>query len=156
MDILILILLVFLGAVLLVTEIALVPGFGVTGIMGVITMLSAILYAFFGVGNLAGWVTMAVVLLVCLLLILWAVYGRSLDKVALTETIDSSVGDPKISNLAVGQKGIAVTRLASIGNVDFDGVLVEASAQEGAFVNPGDTVVITRMESGVVYVKVVK
>ncbi len=153
MEIFTLLLLVLLGIVLLVTEVVLIPGFGITGILGVTFFVASVSYSFVVMGALAGWLTLIAVVLLCVSLILWSVYGKSLDKMALKEKIDSSVADPTVAQLTIGMQGVAVTRLASIGNVDFNGKTVEATAQYGNFIDDGDTVEITRIENGTVYVK---
>ena len=59
-------LIVLLATVLLVVEILFVPGVGVSGIAGVIAMVGAVVYAFFAIGNLAGWVTLILVGMICI------------------------------------------------------------------------------------------
>ena len=83
MDYLITAVLVVFATVLLAVEVMLIPGFGFTGIVGVASMIGAIAYAFFNIGALAGWVTFAAACVICVALFLWALYGKSLDKVAL-------------------------------------------------------------------------
>lgn len=144
---------ILLGVVLLVVEVALIPGLGLTGIVGAAFMIAAIVYAFIGVSTLVGWLTLIGSILICVLLIVWAVYGKSLDKVALKEKIDSSVADPNIATLSVGMRGVAVTRLASIGNAEFDGTVVEVAVRNGNFVDADENVEIVLIQDGTVYVK---
>lgn len=153
MEIFILLLLILVGAVLLVAEVVFIPGVGIPGFLGVASFLGAVYYSFTAMGELAGWLTLVAVVLLCVFLILWSIYGKSLDKMALKEKINSSVADPNVSQLTVGMKGVAVTRLASIGNVDFDGKIVEVTAQYGNFIDNSEAVEITKIENGVVYVK---
>lgn len=156
MEVFVLLLLGLMGIVFLVTEVVLIPGFGLTGILGVISFMAAVCYSFVVMGTLAGWLTLISVVLLCVVLILWSIYGKSIDKMALKEKIASSVADPNIATLSVGMKGVAVTRLASIGNIDINGNTIEATAQFGEFVDAGEIVEITRLENGTVYVKKVK
>ena len=153
MELFILFLLIFLGIVMLVVEVALIPGFGITGITGTVSIMAAVVYAFIVIGAAAGWLTLLGSLLLCVLLIYWAVYGKSLDRMALKETIESSVADPNVATLSVGMRGVAITRLASIGNVDFDGKIVEATVRNGNFIDADENVEIVLLEEGVVYVK---
>lgn len=153
MELFFLSMMILLGMVLLVVEVALIPGLGLTGIAGGAFMIAAIVYAFMGVSALAGWITLVVSILLCVLLIVWAVYGKSLDKVALKEKIESSVADPNIATLSVGMRGVAVTRLASIGNAEFDGKVVEVAVRNGNFVDTDENVEIVLIQDGTVYVK---
>lgn len=152
MDILVIALLVLLGIVLLAVEIALIPGIGITGVMGVLSLVSAVFYAFFIINSLAGWITLLIVLLASVSLFLWAVYGDSIDKVALKKNIDSTVKDNETNTLKVGDKGVAITRLALIGEADFGGVLAEVKSSDG-FIEEGTSIIVERISGGIFYVK---
>ena len=91
MDILITILLVIFATVMLTVEVVFIPGFGITGFTGVIAMAGSIFYAFVQLGNAAGWITLLVGGMVSIALFLWALYGNSIDKVALKKNIKSTV-----------------------------------------------------------------
>ena len=97
MDYVITALIVLFATVLLAVEIMLIPGFGFTGILGVLSMIGAISYSFFVLGNVAGWITLLVACAICVGLFLWALYGKSLDKVALKKNIDSTVKEDEIN-----------------------------------------------------------
>ena len=62
MELFVIGLLIVLGTVLLVAEIALIPGFGVSGIAGIGAMIGSAVYAFMQLGEIAGWVTIAIVI----------------------------------------------------------------------------------------------
>ena len=108
MELFVISLLILLGVVLLSVEIALIPGVGITGIMGVLSLISAICYAFVCLSTMAGWITTLIVVVLLAILFAWAVYGNSIDKVALRKKINSSVENPEIKGLKVGDKGFAV------------------------------------------------
>ena len=57
MDIVITVVMVLLAALLLTVEVVLIPGFGVTGILGMLAMAGSVFYAFFALGYVAGWIT---------------------------------------------------------------------------------------------------
>ena len=145
-------LLIVLGTVLLVAEIALIPGFGVSGIAGIGALIGSAVYAFMQLGEIAGWVTIAIVIVVAIALILWAVYGKSLDNIALKENITSTVADAGVSGIKVGDKGVTVTRLALIGDAKFGGNIVEVTSADG-FIDEKRDVVVTRIAAGVIYVE---
>lgn len=152
MELLVISVLVFLGVLLLGVEIALIPGVGFAGITGVISLIASVAYAFMYMGTLAGWITLVLVVLISVLLFMWAVNGKSLDKVALKKKVTSNVADPFISSLSVGEEGVAVARLALIGEAEFHGNRVEVKSSDG-FIDEGVHVVIERISSGVIYVK---
>ena len=152
MEIAITVLLVLLATVLLTVEIVFSPGFGVAGIVGVITMLASVFYAFFVVGNIAGWITVIVLALLCVALFLWALYGKSLDKLALKKNISSKVNEIEEGRFAVGDRGVARTRLALIGEAEINGVVVEVKSERG-FINENEQIEIIRISGPVLYVK---
>lgn len=151
MDLIIIAILVLVGVLLLALEVALIPGVGITGVLGALSMMGAVAYAF-NFMPLAGWLTLAIVALAIVLLILWAIYGKSIDNVALKKNIDSTVQNPDTATLAVGDEGVAVTRLALVGDADFGGRLVEVTSASG-FLEEGTKVRVTRIAGGTIFVK---
>lgn len=144
-------LLIVLGVVFLVIEIAMIPGVGIMGFIGTGTMIASAVYAFMNMGFIAGCITIAIVVLVTVMLVLWAIYGKSLDNVALKKEIDSTVEKEGRESLCVGEKGVSVTRLALIGEVQFGERIVEVTSCDG-FIGEKNEVVVKRIVSGIVYV----
>ena len=128
MDILITSLLVLFATVMLILEVAFLPGFGFTGIIGMLSMIGAVFYAFILLGNAAGWIVLLVAVLICIALFLWALYGKSLDKMALKKNIESTVNEQDMSRFAVGDRGVTRTRLALIGEALINGQIVEVKS----------------------------
>lgn len=155
MEIAITIILVLLATVLLTVEVTLIPGFGVAGVLGVLSMLASVFYAFFVVGNVAGWITIIVSGLICVSLFLWALYGKSLDRLALKKNIDSNVKGDELEKIKVGDRGVAKTRLALIGEANINGEVVEVKSEMG-FINENEEVVVIRISGGTIYVEKVK
>ena len=145
---------VLFATVLLVVEVMLIPGFGFTGLLGVASMVGAVFYSFFLIGSVAGWVTLAVACIICVSLFLWALYGNSLDRVALKKEIDSTVKKNEIARFSVGDKGVSRTRLALIGEAEINGYIVEVKSESG-FVDEGETIEVVRVSGDTVFVKVI-
>ncbi|MBE6297853.1 MAG: nodulation efficiency protein D (NfeD) [Bacteroidales bacterium] len=152
MGIGIVVLLVVLATVLMLVEVVFIPGFGITGIAGALAMIGSVFYAFFEVSNLAGWVTLVVVGMICIALFMWALYGKSLDKVALKKKIDSKVDVVDVKRFSVGDRGVAKTRLALIGEAIINGETVEVKSEMG-FINEGEKVEIIRVAIDSIYVR---
>lgn len=151
MELFVIGLLVVLGSVLLVAEIALIPGLGLTGILGVGAMLASVVYAFMTIGDIAGWITILIVITISVALILWAIYGKSLDNVALKKNIDSTVADESPVDIKIGDRGQATTRLALIGEAQFGDSIVEVTSSDG-FIDEKEEIVVKRIAAGVIYV----
>ena len=146
---------VFFASILLLVEIILIPGLGLTGILGIMSMIGAVIYSFSFIGCIAGWITLGFGCAICVVFILWALYGKSLDKVALKKNIDSTVKEDEISKFAVGDKGVARTRLALIGEAEINGLIVEVKSEQG-LVDEGEPVEVVRLSGDTVFVKVIK
>lgn len=151
MELFVIGLLIVLGTIFLVAEIAFIPGLGITGLIGIGSMLASVTYAFVCMGEIAGWITIAIVVLTSVSLILWAVYGKSLDNVALKKNIDSTVADSGLSNVSIGDRGMALTRLALIGEAEIGKHIIEVVSCDG-FIDEKESIVVKRISGGVIYV----
>lgn len=151
MELIITGILIVIGALLLVAEVALIPGFGIAGILGAGAMLGSIAYSFMNIGEPAGWICVAIVILIVITLILWAIYGKSLDKVALKDNIDSTVANEEAINIKVGDQGVSTTRLALIGEAQFGNSIVEVTSCDG-YIDEKESVTVKRIAANVIYV----
>ena len=151
MDVLITVLLVVFATVLLVVEVVFIPGFGITGFTGALAMLGSIIYAFVQLGDAAGWITMLVVGMICISLFLWALYGNSLDKMALKKNIKSTVKQVDMSSFKVGDRGVTRTRLALIGEALINGQIVEVKSEAG-FINENEEIEVIRLSDDSLFV----
>ena len=144
--------LVLFATILLVVEVLLIPGFGFTGLLGAASMIGAVAYSFFTIGSLAGWITLLIACAICVALFMWALYGNSLDKVALKKKISSTVKEDEITKFAVGDKGVARTRLALIGEAEINGLIVEVKSESG-LVDEGASIEVVRISGDTIFVK---
>ena len=151
MDILITSLLVLFATVMLVLEVAFLPGFGFTGVIGMLAMVGSVFYAFLQLGNFAGWIVLLVSVLISIALFLWALYGKSLDKMALKKNINSKVNERDMSRFAVGDRGVARTRLALIGEALINGQVVEVKSECG-FIDEQQEIEIVRISGDSLFV----
>ena len=152
MDITITVILMLLAILLLVVEVALIPGFGFAGVLGVLMLVASVFYAFFALGYVAGWVAVVTAVIVCVSLFLWALYGKSLDRLALKKRIDSSVKAGDVKKLKVGDRGVAKTRLALIGEAYFGGEIIEVKSELG-FIDENEEIEIVRISGDAVFVE---
>ena len=151
MDILITVLLVIFATVMLTVEVVFIPGFGITGFTGVLAMIGSIFYAFVQLGSAAGWITLLVGGMISIALFLWALYGNSIDKVALKKNIKSTVKTVDMSIFSVGDRGVTKTRLALIGEAVIKGQVVEVKSEAG-FINENEEVEVIRVSDDSLFV----
>ena len=152
MDILITALLVLFATAMLVVEVAFIPGFGFTGTLGVLSMVGSVFYAFTQLGAAAGWITMLLCVLICVALFLWALYGNTIDRMALKKNIDSTVNDQDMSLFSVGDRGVTRTRLALIGEALINGKVVEVKSEDG-FIDERQEIEIIRISGDSIFVE---
>ena len=111
MNILIVVLLVLFGVALLVAELFLLPGFGIAGIAGFLSLGGAVAMAYLRLAPVypwAGHITLLVSVVLTAVAIWLFLRAKTIDKIALDTTIDSSVSlaEPgkKIEKLEAGAK----------------------------------------------------
>ena len=146
------IILTIVGLVLLLSEIFLIPGVGVAGVLGVLSLGGACYYVFYEFGVLAGAIFTAAILVVLIAPIIYTIKSRAWKKLALDTSIDSKVQNIEEAPLAVGDSGRAVTRLAPIGTARFEGKSYEVKSLEG-MIDAGTEVEIVMFEDNKIYVK---
>lgn len=142
--------LIIIGLLLLFAEILLIPGVGIAGILGLVSLGGSCFYAFNQMGGTVGAIVTAVNVALVVGLSIYVLRAKTWKRLSLDTNIDSkAVAD---TGLAVGDRGVTVSRLAPMGSVRFDTELVEVKALEG-FVDPEVEVEVVLMEDGKIYVK---
>lgn len=142
--------LIIIGLLLLFAEILLIPGVGIAGILGLVSLGGSCFYAFNQLGSTVGAIVTAVNVALVVGLSIYVLRAKTWKRLSLDTNINSkAVAD---TGLAVGDRGVTVSRLAPMGSVRFDTELVEVKALEG-FVDPEVEVEVVLMEDGKIYVK---
>ncbi len=126
------IILIVLGILLFVVEFLLVPGVTVAGIGGLILTVLGVYKAFNDFGTTIGiWVFIGTLLL-SIFVIAFSLRARTWKKLMLNTAVKGTVAEEAEGDeLKPGDKGEAVTRLAPMGKVVFNGRVMEAKSIEG-------------------------
>ena len=148
------VMLILIGLVLIFTEILLIPGVGVAGILGVISLGGSCYYAFYELGTVTGYIVTSVNVVLLIGLTVFALRSKTWKRFALETNIDSKAVDTE-TVLAVGDRGKTMTRLAPMGAVRFENKVVEAKALEG-ILDPGVEVEVVLIEDKKIYVSPVR
>lgn len=151
MDILIIIVLLLAGIILLFVEIFLVPGLSLAGFGAAGCMIYANYYAFSELGSWPGIIVLMASIVISIAMLVWFMRSKTLDKLALNKDIDSSVKQPESDLIQLGDTGIALTRLAQIGNAEINGHIVEVKSA-GDFIEEKSPIVVTRISQGTITV----
>ena len=142
--------LILVGIVLMIAEILLIPGVGVAGILGLLSMGGSCWYAFYEYGNLTGGIVAGVTAVVLVVFAVVVLRAKTWKRMTLNTTIESKVNQLTVE-LRVSDKGRTITRLAPMGSVRFGDEIVEVKALEG-MIDPNVEVEICMIEDGKIYV----
>lgn len=146
--------LIIIGLVLMFAEILLIPGIGFAGVLGLISMGGSCYLAFQDHGTTTGFIVLAVILVVLILFLVWALRAKTWERMSLKTNITSKAVVPETS-VCIGDKGTAVTRLAPMGNARFGNNLMEVISMDGV-VNSGSEIEVVMLDDAKVYVKICK
>ena len=152
MDILIIASLIIAGLILFIIEVFLLPGISIAGIISAICLLYANYYAFDTMGTLPGCITLAISAIGVVAITVWFMRSKTVDKLSLKKTIDYKPEPLKGLNLKAGDEGVALTRLALIGNAEFDGNIIEVRST-GDFIEEKSRIRVNRIRDGIVLVE---
>ena len=152
MDIVIIVSLIIAGLILFIIEVFLLPGISIAGIVSAGCLLYANFYAFDTLGTIPGCITLAVSAIGVIGITIWFMRSKTVDKLSLKKTIDYRPEPLKGLDLKVGDEGIALTRLALIGNAEFNGRIIEVRSS-GDFIDEKSKIRVERILDGVVMVQ---
>ena len=144
--------LILVGIILIFVEILLIPGVGVAGVLGLLSMGGSCFYAFHEFGNTAGAIVTAVVAVLIVALTIWVLRAKTWKRMSLETNIDSKAVSSEASTIAVGDRGKTLTRLAPMGSARFGDYVVEVKALEG-MLDPGVDVEVVLIEDNRIIIK---
>nr|WP_321486743.1 NfeD family protein [uncultured Draconibacterium sp.] len=152
MSILAIILLILLGLLLLLIEFAVIPGVTIAGIGGFLLLGGAVYVAFAEYGVLAGFITLAVVLICAPAMVYYFFKSRTGKKMILEKNIAGKIDLINREKIVVGKTGKSIGRLAPMGKIKVNGEIVEAQST-GAFIDHNTEIRILKIESNKVIVE---
>lgn len=123
-------LLILLGALFLVVELVLLPGVSIGALLSLACYGGAIWYAFAFMGVTAGVVTIAAVVVVSLIVVIFSLRAKTWQRLALKQEIDSVSMPKPETQVAIGAVGVAVSRLSPMGKVEIEGKCYEAKSAD--------------------------
>ena len=152
MDLFIIVILVIAAIALFMVELFIIPGISLASFAAVTCLVVANYLAYVDLGVTGFVITLIVSLLATLATIVIFLRSKTLDRIALKQTIDSSVENLKMPSVKVGDIGVTTTRLALVGYADMDGKIVEVTSCDG-FLSAKTPVVVERITDGTIYVR---
>ena len=113
------IVLILVGLVLIFAEILLIPGVGVAGILGLLSMGGSCFYAFHEMGTTTGIIITVINALLIVGLTVWVLRAKTWKRFTLDTNIDSKAFSLEGAKIAIGDRGRTITRLAPMGTARF-------------------------------------
>ncbi len=145
MDIFIVIVLCFVGILLVLLEIFLIPGVTFALIAGLLFGAGGVFYAYSELGMIGGTVTLVSMLILFGAAFIWLIKSKALDKtIALNTDINSTVAGNDSLKIKEGDEGFCLSRLNPIGKVKVNGVTMEAKSF-GDFIDEGTPVMVVKV-----------
>lgn len=143
--------LILVGLVLIFAEVLLIPGVGVAGVLGLLSMAGSCFYAFNQLGTVPGVIVTVLNAVLIVALTVWVLRAKTWKRLTLETAVDSKavVTDHVV---ALGDRGISSTRLAPMGMVRFKEEAVEVKALEG-IIDVGVQVEVVMIEDNRIFVK---
>ena len=146
--------LVFTGLLLLGLELLVIPGFGITGILGLGSFAASCYLAFTNFGTATGVSVVVALIVLVTLFVVFVLRSKTWKKITLETNIDSKVDDvPQNKGIEVGMTGVALTRLAPAGQAEIGDVVTEVFSRDSV-VSAGSRVEVVELSDNKVFVKV--
>ena len=150
--------LLVLGFVLVLLEIFVIPGINIFGIVGFLTAVAGIAYAYMNMGGLAAGVVAGLGLLGTAILVRMMLKVRAWNRLVLNDGMTRKAGYDSVKpgrGALLGQTGQAVTTLRPAGRAQFGERVVDV-VSEGDYIERGEQVEVLKVAGNRVVVQSVQ
>lgn len=134
MTALIIVLLIVFGVVLLLLEFLVIPGITLAAVGGVVMIVGGIYLSYDHFGSSIGHLTVLATLVFCAIVLVLVLKSNTWNKIMLKTEIDAKVDKLEENTVSVGDQGVCVSRLAPMGKVKINKIIVEAKST-GMYIN---------------------
>ena len=149
---LIIVVVLVVGLVLLFTEVAVVPGFGVAGVLGLLALGAGAVAAWTELGPFWGGITAGGSILAAIIMLIWLPKSRAGRQMVLEHDQGEATSQEDRSAL-VGRRGVTVTPLRPIGRARFGTEEVDVMT-EGEYIDNHREVEVMSVEGPRVVVRI--
>lgn len=145
--------LILIGLLLLAIELLIIPGFGLIGVLGLLSVIGAIVLSFTEFGHVTGLIVLGSVIVVISLSMWMILRSKTWKRISLKESIVSRVDSAPIDKgLEPGIKGITLSRLAPSGKARFGLIDTEVWSQMG-IIDSSSEIEIVNIDENKIIVK---
>lgn len=144
--------LIAVGLLLLFLEIILMPGFAITGILGLAALAGSWFYALKVFGDPVATVVLVVDIVLVTAVVVYVLRAKTWKRFQLKTNIDSKASGIAEGEVEVGDRGRTVSRLAPAGSARFGTRTYEVKSLEG-YIEEGEDVEIVLIEDNRILVR---
>ena len=144
--------LIILGILFMVAEIILLPGLTIAGILSLACYGSAIYLAFTDYGVTCGVIVIVVIAVLSIVGIVLSLRSKTWQRLSLNQKLESTASEFPEKEIAVGDKGTTLSRLAPMGKVEINGKIYEAKSFD-IFIDPKESIEVVSFENFSVIVR---
>ncbi len=144
--------LIFIGIILILVEFLVLPGTNIAGIIGLLLIIGGIYFSYKDLNTIVAHFILGGTFLFMIAAITFAIRSNTWQKLSLNTSIDSKVENIKKDTVAVGDKGITITRLAPIGKAMVNEIAFEAKSNH-KFLDPNTPIEVINIMGNQIIVK---
>lgn len=148
-------LLIVVGIALLVAEFFIFIGSAVAGIIGFILTSIGVFLAYKSYGTSTGNIVLLISIVLFLVGIYFALRSKTWKKIALHSEIGGKVNTIIEHNIKVGDVGITVSKIGTVGKVKINDVVVEARST-GIYIDENTDVEVIKISDANILIKPLK
>lgn len=145
--------LIIIGQALLFIELAIIPGLGVAGVLGLGAIAGSCYLSFANISTTAGIMIILINIILATIVVMLTLRKKTWKRFSLDTNIDAKIDTPiKEKGVNVGDTGTAITRLAPSGTAAINGNTLEVTTR-GTLIDPQKSIEVTEISNNKVYVK---
>ena len=144
--------LILLGLFFLVVELIFLPGITLGTILSAVSYGAAIYLGFSRLGLIGGMIILFVIAALSLVATVVSLRAKTWQRLALNNKVDSQSNASPEEAVAVGAKGVTISRLSPMGKVEIDGKTYEAKSG-GEYIDQRTEVEVVGFENSNIIVR---
>ena len=145
--------LIIIGQALLFIELAIIPGLGVAGVLGLGAIAGSCYLSFANISTTAGIMIILINIILATIVVMLTLRKKTWKRFSLDTNIDAKIDTPiKEKGVNIGDTGTTITRLAPSGTAIINGNTLEVTTR-GILIDPQKSIEVTEISNNKVYVK---
>ena len=145
--------LIIIGQVLLFIELAIIPGLGIAGVLGLGAIAGSCYLSFANISTTAGIMIILINIILATIVVMLTLRKKTWKRFSLDTNIDAKIDTPiKEKGVNIGDTGTTITRLAPSGTAIINGNTLEVTTR-GALIDPQKNIEVIEISTNKVYVK---